>query len=147
MQQVILGALGKAASLDPGTMARHLDGACLKKYYKEVFQEHLRPELSRGGDRVQRMRITYNRLLSQDPVKKRLFDELKFVHYADFIRHGILPSSKDNLARTFAEVSKAYLNRTFDPYVVFISYRWIGAGAGSESTTPCPDDTQHTQYK
>lgn len=147
MQEVILGGLSRATSLDAGALARHLDGARLKKHYKEVFQEHLRPELSRGGDSIQRMRITYDELLSQDPVKRRLFDELKFVHYSDFIRHGKLPSSTDNLTRTYAEASRAHAKDTFDPYVVFISYRWIGTVTGSESSVPCPDDTQHTQYR
>lgn len=147
MQEVILGGLGKATTLDPGAMTRHLDDARLKKHYKEIFQEHLRPELSRGGDSIQRMRITYDNLLSQDPVKKSLFDELKFVHYSDFIRHGRLPCSTESLAQTYAEASKSHLTDTFDPYVVFLSYRWIGTVAGSQSSAPCPDDTQHTQYR
>jgi hypothetical protein len=149
MQEVILAGLGKTSSLGPGSIAQHLDGARLKKHYKEIFQEYLRPELSRGGNSIQRMRVTYDSLLSQDPAKKQRFDELKFVHYSDFRKHGRLPSSTHNLTRTYAEASRAHPDGTFDPYVVFISYRWIGTVTvtGSSSPTPCPDDAQHTQYK
>lgn len=149
MQEVILAGLDRSSSFCPGRSAQQLHDARLKKHYKEIFQEHLRPELSRRGKSIQRMRVTYDRLLSEDPVKKQLFDELKFVHYSDFARHGRLPSSADNLTQTYAEASKAYPDNAFDPYVVFISYRWIGtvAGTGLNPSTQCPDDAQHTQYK
>lgn len=149
MQQVILAGLSRSLPPGLGSVTQHLDAAILKKHYKETFQEYLRPELSRRGKSIQRMRVTYDSLLSKDPVKKQLFDELKFVHYSDFVRHGRLPSSADNITQTYAEASKAYPDDTFDPYVVFISYRWIGAAAvtGSSSSTTCPDDAHHTQYK
>jgi hypothetical protein len=143
MQEVILRGLEKSPSLGPGDITRLLHSARLKKHYKEIFQEYLRPELSRGGgDSIQKMRVTYAKLLSRDPTKKGLFDEFKFVRYSDFVGHGRLPSSTDNLAQTFEEASRAHLGGTFDPYVVFFSYRWIGF-----VPKHCPDDAQHTQYK
>lgn len=146
MQEVILVGLKKSLSLEPGDITRLLDSARLKNHYKELFQEYLRPELSRrGGDSIQKVRVTYAKLLSRDPIKKGLFDNFKFVRYSDFVGHGRLPSSTDNLAQTFEEASMAHLDGTFDPYVVFFSYRWIGIV--TESTKPCPDDAQHTQYK
>ncbi|KAJ9160688.1 hypothetical protein NKR19_g2977 [Coniochaeta hoffmannii] len=150
MQDIVSSGLAKTSHLDSASITQQLDGAHLKKHYKEVFQEHLRPELSRGGDSIQRMRIAYNNLLSKDPVKKQLFDELKFVRYSDFVKHGRLPSSMDNLTQTYAEASRTQLPDTFDPYIVFISYRWIGTStiASHNLSAPSnPDDAQHTQYR
>ena len=150
MQDIVSSGLAKTSPLDSASITQQLDGAHLKKHYKEVFQEHLRPELSRCGDSIQRMRIAYNNLLSKDPVKKQLFDELKFVRYSDFVKHGRLPSSMDNLTQTYAEASRTQLPDTFDPYIVFISYRWIGTStiASHNLSAPSnPDDAQHTQYR
>lgn len=145
MQAVVLGGLKKAPSVDRGHIAQLLEGARLKKQYKEIFQEHLRPELSRGGeDSIQNTRVAYARLLAQDPVKRRLFDALKFVRYSDFIAHGRLPSSTNQMTRSFEEASGSGINTIFNPYVIFISYRWIGC---ADPARPCPDDPQHTQYR
>ncbi|KAK3319978.1 hypothetical protein B0T19DRAFT_433467 [Cercophora scortea] len=146
MQEVILDGLRKCPSLQPDDVTRLLEGAHLKKHYKEVFQEHLRPELRSGSDgSIQKMRHTYAKLLSGDPAKKALFDHLRFVRYSDFVGHGRLPRSTDNLAQTFEEASQAHPDGDFDPYVVFFSYRWIGKR--SDPGFPCPDDPSHTQYK
>jgi tetratricopeptide (TPR) repeat protein len=151
MQEVVIAGLRRDPSLDAASISELLDGARLKKHYKEIFQEYLRPELSRGGDSIQRMRVAYSRLLADDPDKKQLFDELKFVHYPDFVKHGRLPRSTDDLTQTYAEASLAHAQGTFDPYVVFISYRWIGTAApaspNSAAAPPNPDDAGRTQYR
>ncbi|KAK3391171.1 hypothetical protein B0H63DRAFT_132917 [Podospora didyma] len=150
MQEVILHGLRSTPNLAPDDIKQLLDGAHLKRHYKEIFQEHLRPELSRGGNNnsIQTMRVTYAKLLATDTEKKRLFDDFKFVPYSKFVGHGRLPKSTDKLAITFEDAAKAHHpedETDFDPYVVFFSYRWIGRKG--DPGYPCPDDRHDTQYK
>jgi tetratricopeptide (TPR) repeat protein len=142
-QQAVLGGLQQ--TLGAADVTRLLNGAHLKKHYREIFQECLRPELAhRDHNGVERMRIAYAELLARDVEKSRLFDSFKFVSYGDFRKSKRLPSHQDNFVHTFDEARAAHGSEAFDPFVIFFSYRWLGTAAGS--THPCPDDADGTQY-
>lgn len=123
--------------------------ARLRKGYRELFQEKLRPVLlgngggGDGSDYLQNLRRVYADALAGDEDKRRLFDEFRFVRYSDFLRSGKLPGWSDGLAQQFT--SELGANRQGDvvEYVVFFSYRWINKDQGVSS----PDDTNHSQYR
>ncbi|KAH7635090.1 hypothetical protein B0T09DRAFT_17620 [Sordaria sp. MPI-SDFR-AT-0083] len=122
----------------------------LRKGYRELFQERLRPVLLAGGgdpDRsISELRRVYAESLAEDLNKKAMFDVLKFVPYSDFLAFGRFPRSSDGLVQEF-KVSKTPGNNS-DPkssadYLIFFSYRWIN----KEPNAKTPDDRQHTQYR
>ncbi|KAL7622095.1 hypothetical protein AAE478_007597 [Parahypoxylon ruwenzoriense] len=122
-------------------LAQRETEAELRKGYRELFQEKLRPVLLAGGkDCIKKLRITYAEALAADRVKEGMFDPFKVIPYLDFLRHGKLPRSSDGLARTFTS------NNVEDgeQYVIFFSYRWLNPMASPEGGYP--DDEKHTQY-
>lgn len=118
--------------------------AKLRKGYRELFQDKLRPVLLGGGSgHLQNLRRVYADALGADEDKRSLFDELKFVRYSDFLRLGKLPRWSDGLAQQFRSESGASHQGDAAEFVVFFSYRWINKDHGQSS----PDDGNHSQYR
>ncbi|OJJ30811.1 hypothetical protein ASPWEDRAFT_44796 [Aspergillus wentii DTO 134E9] len=115
--------------------------ARIRKCYRELFQEHLRPVLldSDGADRLQHLRRVYAETLAADKEKSAVFDGFKFVWFSDFVLNGRLPRSNHGLTQHLKDLTPDKV----PDYVVFISYRWIGDG----TAIPCPDDNNHSQYQ
>ncbi|KAK1976221.1 hypothetical protein LZ30DRAFT_785724 [Colletotrichum cereale] len=117
--------------------------ARLRKGYRELFQDKLRPVLLSGGPHVlSKLRKAYAEALASDETKKSVFDGLKFMWYSDFLDFKRLPRSDDGLVREFDSDWPDKSARAADK-VVFISYRWINRTPGARS----PDDNGHTQYR
>ena len=119
--------------------------ARLRKGYRELFQEKLRPVLIRGGssDTLQNLRHVYADALAADKEKRHMFDRLKFVPYSAFRRFGRLPRSSDGLVECFMSDSSVGHRNDATQFVIFFSYRWINKDQGVSS----PDDTENTQYR
>lgn len=133
MRQVVLRRLWKGnyegAEKDElmraETIQRLEDESVLKRHYREIFQEYLKPNLMKGGrDSIQKVRDSYADLLTKDETKKAKFDQLRVVSYADFIAHGRLPSFGDGITREYSSVQAAEGDRVVKECVVFFSYRW-----------------------
>lgn len=119
--------------------------AKLRKGYRELFQEKLRPVLlgGGGGDGLQNLRRVYAHALVADEEKRSIFDGLKFVRYSDFLRFGKLPRSSDGLTQQLISRSSGSHQGEAAEFVIFFSYRWINKNPKILS----PDDTQNTQYR
>ncbi|KAK9415678.1 hypothetical protein SUNI508_10156 [Seiridium unicorne] len=124
--------------------------AYVRKGYREILQESLRPILLRINDRavLSDVRNTYANTLASDPQKRMMFDQLKFIHYKDFVRAERLPRSSDKLACCYSTGTAQ--SNTAD-YLIFFSYRWINTRpthhGHNQVTHSTPDDDQHTQYR
>ncbi|KAF7596112.1 hypothetical protein BBP40_003374 [Aspergillus hancockii] len=117
--------------------------ARVRKCYREVFQESLRPILLENSDdigQLQHLRHVYTATLAADEEKSTMFDGLKFVWYLDFLRNGQLPRSNHGLTQNYRDIEPDLAPE----YIVFISYRWINGDAAGVAS---PDDTNHTQYR
>ncbi|GAB1743489.1 hypothetical protein NU219Hw_g9317t1 [Hortaea werneckii] len=129
-----------------GESVRHglLVDAKLRKGYRQVFQEQLRPILKRRQPScLQNVHRVYANAMAADPEKSAMFEKLKYVKYADLTRHGRFPRSSDGITQTFATESTPYSEALVEPFILFISYRWV-------TKTPwhaAPDDDENTQYR
>ena len=138
-EAIVLEGLRKKLGLDAKQKLEEiLTGSKLRKAYRELFQEKLRPVLldSNPGDKLQALRRAYAECLTQDDEKSEMFDGLKYIHYADFCRFGKLPRWNDGLLHTYKDDGDEV------DFVIFFSYRWINKAKGATS----PDDDKHTQY-
>ncbi|KAI1471426.1 uncharacterized protein F4812DRAFT_414022 [Daldinia caldariorum] len=122
-----------------------LAGSRLRKGYRKVFQEVLRPILlaRHDDDRVRRLRSAYAGSLRADEEAREMFSAFSFVPYSAFRSLGRLPKHTDGLVRGFggeAAGGSAENEPSKTPdFVLFFSYRWVGASA--------PDDGDNTQYR
>ncbi|KAF4972131.1 hypothetical protein FZEAL_9663 [Fusarium zealandicum] len=109
----------------------------LRKGYRELFQERLRPVLLKSnlGDNLQTLRREYALSLSEDEGKRQLFDAFNFVRYTDFHACGRLPSWGDSSLQTFKD------HESEVDFVIFFSYRWINKAKPAKS----PDGENNTQ--
>jgi tetratricopeptide (TPR) repeat protein len=117
--------------------------ARVRKCYRELLQESLRPVLLENSDDVgqlQHLRRVYTATLAADEEKSTMFDGLKFVWYLDFVHNGRLPRSNHGLTQNYRDIKPEIAPE----YIVFISYRWIN---GDPAGIASPDDTNHTQYR
>ena len=146
MEELVLDGLrqGLAEDVENKVMQRQSE-ARLRKGYRELFQEKLRPVLlSRISRRnVQSLRHMYADALAADEEKRGIFDWLKFLRYSDFLRFGKLPRSSDGLAQRFVSEPGRSPQGDAADYMIFFSYRWINKSPGASS----PDDVNHTQYR
>jgi tetratricopeptide (TPR) repeat protein len=139
-EAIILEGLRKNAELK---IAQRQAEAKLRKGYREIFQESMRPLLvrrSEGG--LQALRRAYAKALRKDDQKRKLFDQLKFVPWSEFLNSGRLPLWYDGLVKEFMPISTGS-EEAGTEFIIFISYRWINREPGAKS----PDDTNHTQYR
>ncbi|PGH02384.1 hypothetical protein GX51_04692 [Blastomyces parvus] len=116
--------------------------ARIRKGYRELFQEKMRPALLSGGG-LQSLRHMYADELAADDEKRRMFDGLKFMRFLDFLKFGKLPRSSDKLAREFMARPDGNDQIGTADFVIFFSYRWIN----KEPNACSPDDTNNTQYR
>ncbi|KAI0904145.1 hypothetical protein F4823DRAFT_232738 [Ustulina deusta] len=148
-QAVIIGSL--KALLKPAEIDAKLVGARVRKAYREIFQEQLRPILLRMDvEKVAAsLRLRYLELLDADAEKQSLLDELKFIPYSKFIKLGHLPRSE----QAPLERLHAGTNGELDKFLIFFSYRWIGGmdqeadGRQVERPITRPDNDENRQYK
>lgn len=120
--------------------------AKLRKAYRELFQDKLRRVLlaKKSGEEVlQELRHAYADALANDVEKSKVFDELKFVRYPEFVRFGKLPRSSDGLAQRFKSKSDQNYKGSTADFIIFFSYTRLNRDARASS----PDDANHTQYR
>ncbi|KAM7186118.1 hypothetical protein V8F20_011524 [Naviculisporaceae sp. PSN 640] len=174
-QEIIIDGLRKqhrvrtGKSLPKRTIESWKQEARLKKGYREIFQERLRPTLMKAGQEVRRweeddeqkaknrairhralqqLRRVYAATLEADKEMGRMFDRLKVVTFADFLEFGRLPRSSDGLAKPFDMAVRdgpgsEGNDKDEGEVVIFFSYRWINTDPNRDS----PDDANGTQYK
>ncbi|OJD28502.1 hypothetical protein ACJ73_00101 [Blastomyces percursus] len=116
--------------------------ARIRKGYRELFQEKMRPVLLGGGG-LQSLRRMYADELAADDGKRRMFDGLKFMRFLDFLKFGKLPRSSDKLAREFMSSPDGNDRIGTADFVIFFSYRWIN----KEPNASSPDDANNTQCR
>lgn len=119
--------------------------ARLRKGYRELFQELMRPILlRREANCLRDLRRAYAHALATDKAKRAMFDGLSFLPWAEFAAFGRLPGHNDGLLRKSkpGQGPEAEEERMAD-VVIFISYRWINKTPNATS----PDDDNHTQYR
>ncbi|ERS95326.1 hypothetical protein HMPREF1624_08204 [Sporothrix schenckii ATCC 58251] len=143
-------------------LAERRTEARLRKGYRELFQDVMRPVLLGGtrdkdkgapaADTLTRLRRVYASALDASPASpgyRGVFDDFKCVPYRAFAAAGHLPGGADNLARRVAAPVDSGTGEggpdVVDAvdYVVFISYRWINVTRDATA----PDDAAHTQYR
>lgn len=118
----------------------------LRKGYRELFQEKLRPTLLSSSppfSGLQNMRRSYANALASDEEKREVFDTFKVLRYIDFSKCGKIPHSRDGIAQDFILESDDLSGIIRIDFVIFFSYRWINKSGGVSS----PDDAQRTQYQ
>ncbi|CAM1511764.1 Fc.00g092770.m01.CDS01 [Cosmosporella sp. VM-42] len=138
-EAVVLAGLRNELGADADKKLAELStGSKLRKAYRELFQEKLRPVLldNKSDDKIQALRREYAECLAQDEEKSQIFDGLKYIRYADFCDFGKLPSWTDGILHEYKDEGREV------DFVIFFSYRWINKKPGATS----PDDDNHTQY-
>lgn len=137
-ETIVLEALDRKLRERAGSdLHQRIREARLRKHFREIFEEYLRPMLIAGGSQVMaKIRGAYTEALSRDPAKARAFDLFKYVPYRDLAAAGSFPRSTDGLTRTYDPSSDS--EKSF----LFFSYRW----ASSNPWTQQPDNDENTQY-
>ncbi|KAI6099025.1 hypothetical protein F5141DRAFT_1144170 [Pisolithus sp. B1] len=114
--------------------------AKLRKGYRELFQDKLRPVLLGSNS---------NRNALQD-LRRVYADALAVGH---FLSLGRIPRSSDKLPGSDGPLVQRFRSNTQNDsqssdtaeFVIFFSYRWINVGSGTTRDTP--DDSNNKQYK
>jgi tetratricopeptide (TPR) repeat protein len=143
-EELVLEGLRRKHSGDPGVedmLKQRRADARLRRRYRELFQEKMRPILlrHRGAEALRELRRVYADTLSAEEEIGRIFDRLKFMRWPDFVRNGELLRSSEVLTNRF-ETSSSSGEASF---VIFFSYRWINKDKNGTS----PDDANKTQYR
>ncbi|KAK5655874.1 hypothetical protein OQA88_5413 [Cercophora sp. LCS_1] len=139
-EEIVIEGL-RASGLSEDEVERQRREAVIRKGYREVLQEKLRPILyKKDPDCVRQLRRAYAETLAADPEKSAAFDRLSFIPFLDFSRFGRLPRSSDGLVKEF----KLGENGEDDnvEFLIFFSYRWIN----TDRSLNTPDDADNTQY-
>ncbi|KAI6169058.1 hypothetical protein EDD17DRAFT_1524762, partial [Pisolithus thermaeus] len=137
-------------------VAERQNEAKLRKGYRELFQDKLRPVLlGSNGNRnaLQDLRRVYADALAADVEKATRFDVFKYVRYADFLSLGRVPCSSDKLPGSDGPLVQRFRSSTQNDsqlsgtaeFVIFFSHR--GIEGGSVTTKDTPDDSNNKQYK
>ena len=118
--------------------------ARLRKGYRELFHDKMRPVLLKGGDdTLKSLRMVYASALETEELESltQRFDSLKYVHYSDFLRCGRLPRHSDGFAKEFSLEPLAAHGLSAES-MIFFSYRWIN----KQGNQVLPDNSENTQY-
>lgn len=136
----------KISEMTDKEISARMHQAKLRKHYRIILQEHIRPELRKeiSADTTQTLRTIYAKLLAQDSHKRDMFDAFYYVRYVDFKKHGRLPSSNDRMTKKFTPATKGAMNEQGEDFIIFFSYRWIGRT--SNPAIDGPDDEKDTQW-
>lgn len=119
--------------------------AMVRKEYHDLFEEWLRPVLRSGfGNTLERMRQVYAHAIAAEKVKRRTFDQLRYVLYSDFCRSGRLPRHSDGTLQAYSADCDRDGRINNADHIVFFSYRWVHKDPITGKTAP--DDKLHTQY-
>ncbi|KAI6042771.1 hypothetical protein EDC04DRAFT_882016 [Pisolithus marmoratus] len=157
MEMLVLAGLRRQLDGDIEVeVAQRRREAKLRKGYRELFQDKLRPVLlssSNNKNALQDLRRVYADALATDTEKAGLFDVLKFVHFTDFLSFGKIPRSSDTLPGSNLPLVQRFRSNTQNSsepsdtaeFVIFFSYRWINKGSATARDTP--DDSNNKQYK
>lgn len=141
----VLNGLRSQFSTEPNVdklLQQGLREAKLRKGYRDLFQQKLRPVLLAGGDDcISRLRVAYADALAADKGKAEMFDYFKVVPYTELRSLGRLPRSSDGLFRKFTSSGEVESRQ----FVILFSYRWLNPIEHSGDGRP--DDEGHTQYK
>jgi tetratricopeptide (TPR) repeat protein len=113
--------------------------ATLRKGYRDIFQDELRPVLLEGKKEsaLQELRQTYAKSLSDEVDKQKMFDGLKYVPYANFVQRKQIPRSSDEDTQDYSDKHGGLDN----PFIIFLSYRWIAKDHSTQISDFSPDDT------
>lgn len=145
-EAIVLEGLRAQLRLSESDVVTRRTEARLRKGYREVLQEKLRPSLygrdNNDKDYVKNLRKVYAETLAADPEKSSQFDHLKYIRYTDFKRFGRLPRSSDGLVRPY-QVEQSGEDENDLEFLIFFSYRWINQDRGLNT----PDDANGTQYR
>ena len=145
MEEIIIEGLRHTlkGNIDAEIIKRQHE-ARLRKSYRELFHDRMRPVLLKGGANTwKNLRIVYAAALvakEQEGVTQR-FDTLKVVRYSDFLRCGRLPRHSEGFAKDLSSDLHAPQGLAVD-FVIFFSYRWIR----KEGNLCFPDDVENSQY-
>jgi hypothetical protein len=144
-EAMVLEGLRRQVGLSESELTARQTEAQLRRGYREILQDKLRPILYRRDkdpDVMKKLRRVYAETLAADPNKRDFFDHLKYIRYADFKQFGRLPRSSDGLVRSY-KPEGAGLNEDDLGMLIFFSYRWIN----QDRSLNTPDDANHTQYR
>lgn len=124
----------------PLQLAKRFEEAKLRRHYREIFQEQMRPILlSRKDDSLHRIRQAHASAIRNNVDFGKAFDQLKFVRYTDFTAFRRFPRSSDGLTQVFDPAVEGAAAQ----HIIFISYRWIKTGPWATY----PDNSEHKQYR
>ncbi|KAF2173554.1 hypothetical protein M409DRAFT_15834 [Zasmidium cellare ATCC 36951] len=144
-QRIILKSLERNVSQNSTAedvserLDKRLEEARLRKHYREIFQDQMRPVLlSRKDDSLHRIRQTYASAIDSNIDFSKSFDRLKFVKYADFLTFNHFPRSNDGLTQKFNPKA----TNAASQHIVFISYRWVNRNPWARY----PDNAENKQY-
>lgn len=152
MEDLVLEGLRRSLGGDvERKLVQRQTEARLRKGYRELFQEKLRPVLlgslvpgPRLSDGIlQDLRQVYAQALATDKEKSGMFDRLNVMQYHDFLRFGRLPRSGDGVVQEFMSELEDSKHNGIADFVIFFSYRWINKEPGALS----PDDAKNSQYQ
>lgn len=112
----------------------------LRRQYRTILQEQLRPELRiKSAHTLDNLRAIYAKFISEDTEGRSMFSSFRYVQYSDFLKHGKLPVSTSELAEDWPHASTSGTSSEEDHFIIFISYRWIGKDV--------PDDQSNAQWR
>lgn len=156
MGEVVVKALCRSLQSEENVdeaIAQRKRESRLRKGYREIFQEELRPVLLKGVNNertLHDLRHAYATALDKTPERAKMFDHLKYMRYKDFVAFGSVPTSSDTVPGTFAPLLRHFRDGPAGPkdaeeidFLIFFSYRWINADQKTRST---PDDENNTLY-
>lgn len=156
-------------------LMQQLHESKLRKGYRTLFQEKLRPVLldavaaqnnnnnkssSSSSWPLQTLRKAYADALAADSAQRAMFDGLKFLRYDEFVSFGRLPRSSDLLARMYHhtgsttnntitsddENNPSGLHVPEDACVKYIIF-FSYRWINKEPGAASPDDRENTQFK
>ena len=120
--------------------------------YRDILQEKVRPELRKHNtDAIGNLRTIYANSLTMDKWKRRTLDWFRYVEYNEFKRLGRLPIADEDREVTNEWSTRAIVDSheiggdQSNVFIVFFSYRWIGASR--DPPIEGPDDAYNTQYR
>lgn len=118
----------------------------LRKEYRRILQEHVRPIFMNENSAIRKVRNAYATLFEAEMARATLLDTFHYVKYSDFKALKRIPGNEDKLAQQYRNAGGVHGTHVHDSvFVIFLSYRQLGMTRNPPR--PGPDDDHHTQYK
>lgn len=134
-------------------ISRRQSESRLRKGYREIFQEELRPVLLKevtASRALPKLRYAYANALKKSQERTAMFDSLKYMRYKDFLAFGRVPIFSDTTPGTSTPLVKKFGDTAVGNgdgeeinFLVFFSYRWINT---DQKTRATPDDEKNTLF-